>query len=362
MEPLKTTLPAKYYKDPAQFSAEMERFYFNQWICVGRTEELEKPGSYFLRDLAGESVIVVKGQDSRPRAFYNVCRHRGTQLCEEAKGEFKGSIQCRYHAWTWSLEGKMVGAPHMNDVPGFCQDDYPLNALHCDVWEGNIFVHAGKSPMPLGDFLGGLRDLYAPWKMGELKMTDRITYDVAANWKLIIQNYSECLHCPIIHPALGKLSNYLSGDNVVPSPHYFGGHMTINEGVETMSMSGKASAGGFIPGLPKDKSKYVYYYSLIPNLLLSAHPDYVMTHTLWPKSVNRTEIICEFHFHPEQIKTPGFSSGGAVDFWDMTNRQDWKVSELSQLGISSRGYIPGPYSKREDLLKVMDEVVLQGEA
>lgn len=350
------TLPAKYYVDPAYFSEERERFFGKHWVCVGRSEDVEGVGAYVIRDVAGERVILTRSEDGEVRAFYNVCRHRGTRLCEKEAGKFNGRIQCPYHAWTYSLKGELVGAPGMNDVEGFNKAEYPLHSIACEVWEGHVFVNLSLAASPLSEQLGSLVQKFAPWKMGELKRLKRAVYDIHANWKLIIQNYSECLHCPVIHPALEKVSHFMSGDNEPPTRHYLGGRMDLNPGVFTMSGDGKQKRP-YLPGVSEADRRHVYYYALLPNLLLSLHPDYMMTHVLIPKACDRTEIVCEFHFHPEAIARSDFDPSDATDFWDMTNQQDWRISEESQRGISSRGYTPGPYSPREGLLFGLDKIV-----
>jgi Rieske 2Fe-2S family protein len=179
------TLPAKYYTDPENFRAEMERFYFGRWIYAGRAERIEKPGSYFLCDVAGESIIV-----TREGAYYNVCRHRGTRMCKEPEGNFAGRIQCPYHGWTYALDGSLIAAPNMGEG-GFSRFDYPLHKVGCEIWDGHVFLNLADKPAPLVAQLGELPDKFAAWKMGELRFLKRIVYDVKANWKLIIQNYNE---------------------------------------------------------------------------------------------------------------------------------------------------------------------------
>ena len=192
--------------------------------------------------------------------------------------------------------------------------------------------------------------------MHELRLGRRIVYDVKANWKLIVLNYNECLHCPNLHPALNKLHHYLGADNVAPTACYCGGAMGFRDGVETMSIDGKRRRE-FLPGLDNRQRQEVVYYAIYPNLLLSLHPDYVMTHTLWPRAHDRTEIVCEWHFHPSELARPNPQIDDAVEFWDITNREDWWIAEQSQLGINSRVYAPGPYSEREELLWSFDEIV-----
>lgn len=192
--------------------------------------------------------------------------------------------------------------------------------------------------------------------MEELRLGRRIVYDVKANWKLIVLNYNECLHCPNLHPALERLHHYLGADNVEPTVGYIGGAMGFRDGVETMSVDGKRRRA-YLPGLDESQRRQVVYFAIYPNLFLSLHPDYVMTHTLWPRAHDRTEIVCEWHFHPDEMAKPTFQADDAIELWDLTNREDWWIAEQSQAGITSRVYAPGPYSEREALLWSFDRIV-----
>jgi Rieske 2Fe-2S family protein len=352
------TLPARYYVDQGVFAREMERFFFHMWISAGRAPDIPDRGDFFLRDAMGEKVVVVRDDNGAVRAFYNTCRHRGTRLCTDEKGHFVGRIQCPYHLWTYGLDGTLVNAPHMDDVPGFRKADHPLGEVACDVWAGHIFINFASDPSPLALQLRDLPDRFAPWHMEDLRGASRVVYDVKANWKLILLNYSECLHCPNVHPTLNRLSHYLSGENEPLQPSYMGGRMDLRPGVDTMSMDG-VRRHAYLAGVPEDDRRRVYYYALFPGFLLTLHPDYMMTHTIWPIAPDRTRIICEWHFAATELATPDFNADDIVSFWDMTNRQDWHVCELSQAGISSRGYRPGRYSNREDLLYQFDRYILR---
>ena len=351
------TLPAVYYTDDTYFRREMERLFARMWVSAGRVEQVGRPGQFILREFLGESIVITSNAAGKINAFYNVCRHRGTKLCTEPSGAFAGSIQCPYHAWTYDLDGRLIGAPHMDEVPHFRKADYPLNTVHADVWDGHIFINLSPEPAPLMEQLASLPAKFTPWRMQDLRLGHRIVYDLKANWKLIIQNYNECLHCPNLHPALNKLSHYLSGENEPLQPTYMGGRMDLRPGVDTLTLDGKCSRD-VLPGLSPEDVRRVYYYAIFPNMLLSLHPDYMLVHTLWPLAPDRTINVCEWHFHPKELARPGFDPKDAVEFWDMTNRQDWLVCELSQAGISSRAYTPGPYSNREDLLYAFDRMIV----
>lgn len=353
------TLPARYYTDADVFRCEMESFYFQSWICAGRAESIPNPGDYFLREFAGESIIIVRDRTGDLRAFYNVCRHRGTRICPADEGNFAGRIQCPYHGWTYDLDGRLLGAPHM-DEPGFAREDYPLHAVRTAVWDGHLFLHLGANPEPLEQQLADLPRKFALWGMRDLRLHRRIVYEVKANWKLVVQNYNECLHCPLLHPALHRLTDSLGASNEPPAPTYIGGAMGFRGGAQTMSIDGKKRRD-YLPGLSEDDRRKVCYFAIYPNLLLSLHPDYVMVHTLWPRAVDHTRILCEWYFHPVEMAKPDFNADDATDFWDTTNREDWAIVELSQAGIQSRAYTPGPYSAREELLHAFDTEVLRRE-
>jgi len=359
----RTTLPAAAYTDPLWFANEMERVFARMWLAAGRAPELDQPGAFIKRDVAGASVLIVRAGDGSIEAFHNVCRHRGTRLCTEEHGRFQGSIQCPYHAWTYGLDGRLIAAPQMDEVAGFDRSAYPLRRVACDTWDGHIFINLGAvegsdSPAPLRTQLADLPARFAAWRMHELRQAHRIEYDIATNWKLVVQNYNECLHCPIIHPLLNRMHHYLAAENVPTTETYCGGAMGFKDGVETLSSDGKRRRA-VLPGLGDRERTVVNYFAIYPNLLLTLHPDYMMTITIWPQSCGRTKLVAEWHFHPDEMAKPGFVFEDAVEFWDRTNREDWAISEQSYLGISSRGYQPGPYSERESQLWDFDQFVLK---
>jgi len=230
VQPLATTLPARYYTDQQVFRDELERFYCQSWVCAGRADQIPNAGDYFLREVAAESIIVTRDNDQSVRAFYNVCRHRGTRIVTDDAGKFSGRIQCGYHGWTYGLDGRLIGAPHMDEDSGFCREDYPLNKVQAAVWDGHIFINLDPHSEPLAQQLAELPQKFGPWKMQDLRLHKRIVYDVKANWKLVMLNYNECLHCPVLHPALNRLTNYLGANNEQPQPTYIGGAMGFRGG------------------------------------------------------------------------------------------------------------------------------------
>jgi Rieske 2Fe-2S family protein len=363
------SLPQHYFVSPDVFAEEQEKIFSAQWVLAGHESQIAKPGDYLVQDVAGESLIIVRDKSGEVHGFYNVCRHRGTRLCDTRMGDSSANeaepghlsvIQCPYHAWTYGLDGKLIGAPHMDDVPGFDKADYSLQAVNLALWEGFIFVNLAKTPMPLEKWFAPLAEKFSNWNMSILRSTRRIEYDVRANWKLMFENYSECYHCPGVHPMLSKVSPYDSAENDLSEGPFLGGFMTINKGAG-LTVSGKACA--LLIGTEKDGEQEarhrVFYYSIFPNMLLSLHPEYVMVHQLWPQSPERTLIRCDWFFHPDAFNRSDFHPEDAIEFWDMTNKQDWHVCELSQQGIASRAYQPGPYSPRESIPAAWDREYLR---
>ncbi len=351
------TLPQRYFVSPDIFAEEQAKIFSRQWLLAGHQNQIAKAGDYFVAQVAGESVIVVRDQNAGIRAFYNVCRHRGTRLCQAATGHLR-AIQCPYHAWTYGLDGRLLGAPHMDDVPGFDKGDYSLGVVQIGLWEGFIFLNLAEAPIAFGDWIAPLTGKFAHWNLPQLRPAKRIDYDVRANWKLIFENYSECYHCPGVHPALSKISPYDSTENDLCEGPFLGGFMTIAKG-NSLTMSGNACARP-VGDIKSEDHHRVFYYSIFPNMLLSMHPDYVMVHQLRPQSQERTLIQCDWFFHPDaaQATDAEYNPEDAVAFWDMTNRQDWHVCELSQQGIASRAYRPGPFSPRESIPAAWDDFYL----
>ena len=349
------TLAREYYVSPEVFAREVDRIFTRRWFCAGPTSRIPSAGDYFLIDAIGENVILVRDQGGEVRAFYNVCRHRGTRMCEETEGHLSKSIQCPYHAWTYSLDGKLIGAPLMKDVEDFNREHYPLHTVPMQIWQGFIFLSFAASPEPFEQALSPLVNKFNSWpgwELAGLQSAGRVHYEVRANWKLIFQNYNECYHCAPLHPQLAKISPPTSGENDFNEGPVLGGFMLITD-AESLTVSGKACA---IPvgDIPQEDHARVYYYSISPNMLLSLHPDYVMFHTIWPRSSGETQISCEWLFHPEAFGRPDFHPEDGIEFWDQTNRQDWHICEQAQLGVSSRAYRPSPYSPRESLPAAFD--------
>ena len=365
-ERLQETLPRSAYLDEGVYALELDRILLREWVCVGREETISEPGDFLNVDVAGESLLIVRTRARDLRAFYNVCRHRGSRLVMEdpavtadrrapcASGRFKGAIRCPYHAWTYGLEGDLRNAPYLDERHGLLRDELALHRAGVEAWGGFIFVNlspddaaAGGAPAsPLGEQLGAVPERTRRYPLARLRTASRITYDVAANWKVILENYNECYHCGPVHPELCEVvpafkqggAADLDWDRGVPH----------REGAYTFTASGTSARRPF-PGLSDDERTRHKGELVFPNLMLSLASEHVTAYTLLPDGPGRTVIQCDWLFAPEEIARPSFDPSDAVEFWDLINRQDWQICESVQRGMGSRVFRTGYYAPMEDL-------------
>ena len=347
------TLPRNYYTQPDILRQEFINIFQNNWICIGRNSDLTDKGQYITVQLGDESAIVLKDKKDEIKAFFNVCRHRGTRICNNQEGKFSNTIQCPYHGWTYDLNGKLVGSPHMEKINDFKKIDYPLFPIQIKEWEGFIFLNLSDNPISFNQTFKPIERRFQSWDLQNLSVIDKKTYQVNCNWKLIIQNYCECYHCPMIHPQLAEIHNYLGGRNDFFKGPFLGGYMDFNSDKESITSSGKYCCPP-LKNIKGNDLRRVYYYSLFPNMLLSLHPEYVMYHTVWPNGPDKCIVNCSWLFLKESAISNKDSIYEAIDFWDKTNQQDWQICEYSQLGINSTKYSPAPYSGQESLLAAYD--------
>jgi len=347
---LERTLHRDYYLSDRIFALERERIFYREWFCVAREEDVPAAGDYLVCEVAGESVLLVRTRDGGLAAHYNVCRHRGSRLVSECgRGRFSGGIRCPYHSWTYTLEGALRTAPFLEEGDGLNRGDLSLHPVGVETWGGFVFLHltpavATERGQTLGAQLGGVPDRLRRYPLSELRVARRIEYDIAANWKVMLENYNECYHCGPVHPELCRL---------VPAFKQRGGAeldwergIPHREGAWTFTASGTTGRAPF-PGLSEDEQVRHKGELIYPNLLLSLAAEHVAAFTIRPNAPGRTTVVCEFLFHPDEMAKPGFDPSDAVDFWDLVNRQDWTICESVQRGMTSRVFERGYYAPME---------------
>ena len=352
-----STMPGRVYWAPEVFGAEMERMFSNIWLCVGHRDQLSSPGDFLTIDIGKESLILVSGGDGAIRAFHNFCRHRGTRLMTVPGGRLRSRIQCPYHAWSYGLDGSLAGAPRMEHTPGFCKEDFPLVQVRVDTFQGFVFINLHEQAEPLAESLKDFPDL-SRYDLAQLRRGASKRYEVQANWKLVAENFGECYHCALVHPHLHQLTDsHVKTDSEI-GICYNGGPMVLNEYCTTLTMSGVTDRPVF-SGLKPEDYRLVHYYNLYPNLLLSLHPDYVLAHFLWPLDENRTQIQTDWFFAASAMESEGFDASDAVEFWDLTNKQDWGLCETAHKGLHSSGHVPGRYHSGEVCVHAFDKWYLE---
>lgn len=353
---MEKTLTREAYVASDWFDRERDRIFENQWFCIGRLEELPETGDHIVCDIVGESIIVTRLRDGAISGYVNLCRHRGSRLTDAPgkplqedfgpSGTFRGSIQCPYHAWTYSFDGRLRAAPFLDEAAGLTKETLPLHPVAVDTWGGFIWVHLRPDCAQTlsSQFQLSEGDL-ANYPLTELRVRSRIVYPVAANWKAIVENFNECYHCGPVHPELVEL---------VPAFRQRGGSdldwqsgIPHREGAWTFTFSGTTNRKPF-PGLTEDERTRHKGQLVYPNLMLSAAADHVTALTLFPEGAGHTTIVCDFLFHIDEIDRPDFDPSDAVEFWDVVNRQDWKICAEVQRGMGSRRFDTGFYSPMED--------------
>lgn len=349
-------LPPRVFHDPEVFVWEQEAWFARGWICVGREEDAAETGAYFLTAVAGESVIVVRGDDGALCAFFNVCRHRGATLLSEPCGRLV-RFQCPYHAWVYDLAGRLRQPRHTEPLRDFVLEEHSLVPVRLSTWQGFVFLDLSGEEPPLGDVLDDLPATLARYDLAGLRRARRIEYDVRANWKAIVENYEECYHCPGVHPQLNRITPYDLGDYLPSRGPWLGSWMEVVGDYETLSTDGATHGRPEVPGTEEGDRQRIYYFVVWPNLLLSLHPDYLMAHLLFPVAPGQTRILCDWYVAPDAFLAPDFDPSDAIDFWDLTNRQDWEVCERQQAGTASRAYTAGRYSAIESSVHGFDLMV-----
>jgi Rieske 2Fe-2S family protein len=339
-------LPRAAYVDPAVFAWE-QRHIFSSWVCVGYSADLPERGSQRAVAVGNGGVLLTRDDDGEVRAFANTCRHRGHELLACGETAKRHSIVCPYHSWSYKLDGSLRNAPSFRNVESFDPSEFGLATLRVVDWHGWLFVDPSGTSGEFAEHVAGSEEVVGPYRPEELTIVARHSYELACNWKVIAENYQECYHCSTIHPELSRISPPTSGDNLDLAGQWMGGSMELIAEAETMSLDGR-SGGVAIAGLSEVELRTVMYLVGYPNLLVSLHPDYVMTHLMTPLSVDRTHVECAWAFPREVAEQPNFDPSYAVDFWDLTNRQDWAACESVQRGLSSPHARPGPLAREED--------------
>lgn len=343
------TLPSAAYRSQELFEWEREEIFSGGWVCLGRTNDLLAPGQLRALEHGTETLLLAKAGDGTVTGFSNVCRHRGHPLVEVGEPIDARLIRCPYHSWSYRFDGSLRAAPTLTQSTDFDPSEWPLSSVRIGEWLGWLFLDLSGTADPLQQSFGNLFDQLTPYEPERLVRVARHSYEVASNWKLIVENYHECYHCTSIHPELCQVSPPDSGEDIAPTGLWCGGTMILKDHAVTMSLTGESFGVNF-RNLPPGRERNVLYLGVWPNLLISPHPDYLMTHRMVPLGPGRTFVECDWLFPREALELEAFDPGYAVEFWDITNREDWSACENVQRGTANRGFSPGPLSPWESTI------------
>ena len=345
-----STLPGRYYTDPTIFKLELDKIWLDTWLCAGHPEQLPRTGDYLSLDVGDENILVVRNRSGGISAFYNVCRHRGSRFCTEETGTFRsGMIRCPYHSWTYdSGDGALVVAPNVPDDAGLNRTRLSLFPVRVELWAGFIWINANPNAQSLAACFGlpASYTYYERYHLSELTLGKLITYKTTANWKIVMDNAYECFHCPHIHPEFSKCLSVFGPrlwlHTAMPESQVFrhAGGLEFAPGFHAMNLDGKPRRPQF-PGLSERDTTTSYFVYVYPHVFIGHMPDYAYCFTVWPLTVSTTRVCAYWVFAPDVMAREGFDGSDAVEFWDITNRQDLRASELAHRGNQSRMYRDG---------------------
>jgi choline monooxygenase len=355
---LASTLLPDAYTSPAFFALEQEKVHADSWVAVGTTSQVDAPGRCLVAHVAGRSVFVTRNKAGELRAFHNVCRHRATELLDDDAawvGTKRHRILCPYHAWGYDLDGNCIGTPLFegSDIPAgqepifdtsvarrFDRADHGLLPVAVEAWGFLVFVHLAADPPPLASALGDLPERFAGYRLEEWVPHRRRTYEVAANHKLIAENFMEYYHLPWVHPELSKVSKF--------SDHYRWQGPGLYTGMTTTPVSRNSDAGGWdgldpVPGLAPADADAGRFVGLFPSTAVVVLPNHAFVLLNRPVAANRTVETAVLLSHPGSAAGPDAEAGldQLEKFWDLVNRQDIEIVERVQRGLQNPAYRGG---------------------
>ncbi len=320
------TIPSSWYTDPAMHEADREGIFARTWQYAGTAAIVRSPGQFVTAMVAGNPVLIVRGKDGVLRGFYNVCRHRGGPIALEEQGTCN-VLQCKYHGWTYLLDGSLRGVPKFDRAELFDKKDFGLVPVTVAVWEEMLFVNLSEKAameLPLAAVMRGICERIAPVTLGTKRFSRRVTYNVRCNWKVYVDNYLEGYHLPLVHP---ELCNLLDTQAYVTEAfeHY---------SLQTSPFTGKENFYGASGG-------EAFYYCVFPNFMLNILPGRLQTNLVMPMGHDRTTVIFDYYYDEE---TPFAIIDEDLRYSDAIQHEDIEICERVQLGLASDAYDKGRFS------------------
>ncbi|MEE4595538.1 aromatic ring-hydroxylating dioxygenase subunit alpha [Streptomyces sp. DSM 41524] len=341
---LLATLPGHWYTAPGAFRREQEHLFEAMWFCAVRGADLDRPGAFRTVQVGRESVLITRNRRGEARAFLNICRHRGARLCTEESGTVRRSLQCPYHAWTYDLDGRLTAAPNLSKMPDVDRVERGLVPVRLREWLGYVWVCLAEEPPSFEETVIGAvaerlgdTDSVERYGVAGLALGRRISYDVKANWKLIVENFMECYHCATIHPELTEvLPEFADG----LAAQYFVGHgAEFAEEAQGFTVDGSEGFDRFA-GIADEQDRRYYAITVRPQVFLNLVPDHVIMHRMFPLAPDRTLVECDWLYAPEVVASDRDLSK-SVELFHRVNTQDFDACERTQPAMDSRAYRDG---------------------
>ncbi len=322
-----STIPSAWYTDPRFHLIDRDAVFADTWQGVGHLSLLANPGDYFLTTVADNPIIVLRDGAGTLRAFYNVCRHRGGPLAIEPSGCVK-ALTCKYHGWTYLLDGSLRGVPRFDRTELFDKRDFGLVPVAVDTWEGFLFVHLAERPaVPLPEIMAGIAERIRPNRLTTKHLVRRLEYSVAANWKIYVDNFLEGYHIPHVHPELNRALDYLSF-RTENGPWYSLQHSPLrSDNVYTSDQGGEA-----------------FYYWIYPNFMLNVLPHRVQANLVVPEGHDRCRVIFWYYYDTPEAAGRAEQIAADIEYSEMVQREDADICHRVHQGLSSRAYDRGRFS------------------
>lgn len=342
-------MPAELYTSPAVFAAERERLFLRHWTFLCREDQLPDPGDYRAFDTQGGPILLVRGADGVLRCFANVCRHRGAILLR-GRGNTGGRILCPYHAWSYFSDGRLYGCPSMEEAEGFDRRENGLVPLVLDSWAGFVFVRFAPEGKTLREHLGDLPERLASHRPEALRCTWTLDIEVAANWKLVLENAMETYHTGIVH------RDSVGAQQQRPIPtrgDWLAMQVLADRSIATID----PTRAPFPPieGLDADARRGTYFTVIHPHLQFAVAQDCLWWLNVWPLAADRSRVEIGGCFPESTLALPDFEDRAQAYYarWERVAREDLAVLEGQQAGLASVLYRPGPLSWRDDMVQAV---------
>lgn len=375
-------LPRAFYHTDALYALEVAKIWYGGWLFAGFAFEIPNPGDYVTFTVDSSPVLVIRDDGGNVRAFHNVCRHRGSQLCHKDAGHVR-AIVCPYHSWTYSRQGELVNCHGMHDVD---KSQLGLRSLHAEVVAGLIYVSLADDPPPFAPLREQFAAAARPQGFDRAKIAKIVDYDVPANWKLVWENNRECFHCVPCHPQYVKanfdiydeesaseavrvrmaaavarteskwakqgiaITHAHGGLAPFPDPDrglwYAAGRTVLADGFETESMDGQRVAP--LMGDYPDADVGTLRMRSMPNFWVHGSCDHAVATRLLGAGPRLTRIRTWWLVHRDAREGEDYQLDKLTPFWGLTNEQDWEICAWQQKGVDSIGYVPGPLSQRKE--------------